>query len=123
MVEVEDAKRTRLGRVIGAIPRGAQRPNGFARRQRRGSNPEAALVAAQPRDNVRHQRRDELIAVAVEVAGVHTERDLIDPAQPATRDMGEVRHGQRRTSLVLVMRTQAQPVSLQTRSSPDPGAP
>jgi len=30
--------------------------------------------------------------------------------------MGEVRHGQRRTSLVVVMRIPVQPVSLQTRS-------
>ena len=34
----------------------------------------------------------------------------------------EVRHSQRRTSLVLVTRRQVQPVSLQTRSSPAPGA-
>ena len=39
------------------------------------------------------------------------------------RDAAEVRHTQRRTSFVLVRRTQVQPVSLQMRSSPAPGAP
>jgi hypothetical protein len=52
----------------------------------------------------------------------------------ARRDLSTIsarrRHGrdapkalQRRVSLVLVIRTQVQPVSVQTRSSPIPGAP
>jgi len=44
------------------------------------------------------------------------------PGKPNKR-YGEVRHHHRRVSLVLVMRTQVQPVSLQTRSSVIPGAP
>ena len=102
---------------------GAQRLRGFVRRQRWRSDPEAALVLAQSRDKVRHHRRDELVAVAIKVAGVHPERDVLNSRQAAMRDIWNVHHGQRMTSLVLVMRTQVQPVSLQTRSSTAPGAP
>ena len=63
------------------------------------------------------KRSNALLAGAIKVAGMHPERDAVDARQAKTRDMGEVFHGQRRTSLVLVTRTQVQPVSLQTRSS------
>ena len=51
LVEVENAKRTRLDGLVDAIRRGAQRLRGFVRRQRWRSDPEAALVLAQSRDN------------------------------------------------------------------------
>jgi hypothetical protein len=66
---------------------GAQRLRGFVRRRRWRSDPEAALVPAQSRDKVRHHRRDELVAVAIKVAGVHPERDVLNSRQAATRDI------------------------------------
>src|SRR5579883_3140003 len=63
------------------------------------------------------------ILYSMNVAGAHRSGDAAASWQAATRDMGEVRHGQRRTSSVLAARRQVQPVSLQTRSSPAPGAP
>ena len=96
---------------------GAQRLEGFVRQQWWRSDPEAALVLPQSRDKVRNHRRDEVVAVAIKVAGVHPERDVLNSRQAAMRDIWNVHHGQRMTSLVLVMRTQVQPVSLQTRMS------
>jgi hypothetical protein len=78
-------------------------------------------VAAQARDSVRHQRRNELVSAAIKVASVHPgTHSILGKPQ---RVIWEFRHDQRRTSLVLVTRTQVQPVSLQTRSSPAPGEP
>src|SRR4029450_5379041 len=54
---------------------------------------------------------------------LHVSYPSVDSRQAAMRDLGKIRHDQRRTSLVLVMRTQVQPVSLHTRASPAPGAP
>ena len=48
---------------------------------------------APPRDGVRRHRYNELVSVAVRMAGVHPERDAVDPGQAETRDVGEVRHG------------------------------
>ena len=53
--------------------------------------------------------------------GVHTDDRLARVADVWAHHTPEAL--QRRVSLVLVMRTQVQPVSLQTRSSPAPGAP
>ncbi len=109
--------------VADSAPCGAQCVNCFARRQRRRSNPEAALLAAEPRDQVRNQCRHKLLAIGVRVTDMHAERDAVDSRQAKTRDVGKLHHRSRKRSVVLVMRTQVQPVALQTRSSPVPGAP
>jgi hypothetical protein len=54
---------------------------------------------------------------------VHPERNALDSRHAAVGEMGELCHGHRKMSPVLVIRTQVQPVSLQTRSSSAPGAP
>jgi len=62
--------------------RRAQRLEGFVRQQWWRSDPEAALVLPQSREKVRHPRRDELVAVAIKVAGVHPEKDVLNSRQP-----------------------------------------
>src|SRR5437899_1506722 len=47
-----------------------------------------------------------------------SEREAVNSPQVKTRHLGEIRHGQRKTSMVLVMSTQVQPASLQTLSPP-----
>jgi hypothetical protein len=59
----------------------------------------------------------------IKMAGMHPERNALDSWHAAAGEMGEPCNGHRKMSLVLVTRTQVQPVSLQTRSSSVPGAP
>ena len=50
---------------------------------------DSAVNRSNARDKVRHQRRDELVADAIKVAGLHPDRDAVDSRQAKTRVMGE----------------------------------
>src|SRR5258708_8874518 len=123
LVEVEHAQRTRPDGIVDAGMRDAKQRSRLPRGQRRRGDPETALVGTQSRDKKGYQRRDELVAVAIEMASVRPERNVLNSRQAAARERRVLCQGHRKTSWVLVTRTQVQPVSLQTRSSPDPGAP
>src|ERR1051325_6325439 len=96
-----------------------------ARVQRPRRDPQAGFVCAQAGSEIGHQPFDQVLAGAIDVAGMCAPRKLLDArknslvlllmSHTARRRTGGGYNNYKSASLVLVMRTQVHPVSLHTR--------